>query len=138
MGLQAQLTAQLTTGPSAVSDNTFPSGVNTISFGLNPPQKQYNVDASGVVQVNSPSPAYAAVPAIGAGGQVTQALTFFARTLTLMVLQMTFANPSGGSDIVITEPVDGVKLCEYPTNGYLKALAVQGSGQLEYWAAGLV
>lgn len=137
MGLQAQLTAQLTTGPSAVSDNTFPSGVNTITFGLNPPQKQYNVDTSGVIQVNSPS-SFAAVAAIGAGGQVTQGLTFFARVLTTMILQMTFANPSGGSDIVITEPIDGVKLCEYPTNGYLKALAVQGSGQLEYWAAGLV
>lgn len=135
--LQVVLTAQLVAGPSQVSDSFFPSATKTIPFFLNQVPKQYSVAAGDVLMINTPSPSFQAIQAIGAGAQVSQVLTFYCRTQTPMLLQMTFANPNGGSDIVITEPLNGVKLGEYPSNGYLKALAVQGAGTFEYWAAGI-
>src|SRR4051794_15417528 len=109
MGLQAQLTAQLTTGPSSVGDNAFPSGVMNIAFGLNPPTKQYGVATGSVVMVSSPS-SFQPIDAIGVGGQVLKAQTLYVRSPSAMILQLTFADPGGGADLVVTEPIDGVKL----------------------------
>jgi hypothetical protein len=137
MGLQANLTALFQSGPGVVTDSQFPSGVTTIPFGLNPPQKQFNVD-TGVMRsmVNSPS-SYSALGGIGPASDVSQATTLIVRTQVQMLIRMTFANPAGGSDIVSVEPISGTKMCEYPANGYLKLLEVQGQGQLEYYACGL-
>jgi hypothetical protein len=137
MSLAAQLTAALVTGPQQVTDNPFPSGACTINFGLNPPQKQYVVTTGDqVVTVAAPTPnVYQAIDCIGTGGAVTQALTLFLRTQVPMMVQMTFNNPNGGTT-VITEPINGVKLQEYPANGTLIALGVQGAGSIEVWAAG--
>jgi hypothetical protein len=136
--LQAVLSAQLIAGPAQVSDSFFPSATKTTPFGLNQVPKQYQADTSAVLMLNSPSPSFENIDAIGVGGQVTQVLTFYCRSQTPLLLQMTFLNINSGMDIVVLEPLYGVKLSEYPPNAYLKALAVQGSGQFEYWAAGLL
>jgi len=103
---------------------------------LNPSPKQYAVDNSSVLQLNSPG-SFVTIPGIGSTGNVTQAVTFYARTTIPMLLQLTFANPGGGSDIVSQIPINGVMLAEYPANGYLKLVQVQGAGQFEWWASGL-
>jgi hypothetical protein len=135
MGLQAQLNAVLTSGPSSVSDQQFPSGVQTITFGLNPPAKQYAVATGAVVNLNSPS-SPVALDSIGTGGQVTQAVTFYARVTSPMVMVLTQTNPQGGS-VTATIELGGAFLCEFPLNGPLTGVTVQGSGPFEYWAAGL-
>ena len=136
MSLQAQLSATLTTGPGSSSDNPFPSGVTSINFGLMPAAKGYTVATGAVVAVASPS-SFASVDAIGACGQVTQALTLLLRSPTAQVqVQLTCANPAGGSPIVAVVPLNGTMLLEFPANGYLQALAIMGSATIEYWAAG--
>jgi hypothetical protein len=136
MALQAQLSAVLTTGPGSSSDNPFPSGVTSISFGLQPAAKGYSVATGAVVGMTNTS-GFAAIDAIGAGGQVTQALTLLLRSPTTQVkVQMTCLDPEGGADIVSTVPLFGTLLFEFPQNGYLKALAIKGAAQIEYWAAG--
>jgi hypothetical protein len=134
VSLQAQLTAQLVTGPSSVSDSQFPSGVATISFGLNPSQWQYTVATGAVVNVNSPS-SPVTIDAIGTGGQVTQGVFFYARCASPMVMVLTEANPSGGT-VIATIELNGPFLCQFPSNGYLQGVTIQGSGQFEYWCAG--
>jgi hypothetical protein len=137
MGLQIQLSAQLTAGPSTTTDNLFPSGVDNVSFNLSPPNKAYSVAAGGVVNIASPSPAFQNIPSVGTGGTVTQVHTIYARTGTVgMLLQLTFQNPNGGGNIVITKPIQGVWLEEFPSNGLLLGIAVQGSGQFEFGAWG--
>jgi hypothetical protein len=138
MTLAAQLTATLVTGPQQVTDNPFPSGVATIAFGLNPPQKQYNVTTGDqVINVNSPN-SYQTVDCIGTGGAVTQATTLFIRVMqgSGMMVQKTYNNLSGTGTTTITEPLGGTMLVEYPTNGALIGLGIQGAGQVELWAAG--
>lgn len=136
MSLQAQLSATLTTGPGSSSDNPFPSGVTSISFGLMPAAKNYSVATGAVVSVTNTS-GFTAIDAVGTGGQVTQALTLLLRSPSSQIkVQLTCADPAGGADIVAIVPVLGTMLLEFPTNGYLKALATQGAAQIEYWAAG--
>jgi hypothetical protein len=134
VGLQAQLTAQLVTGPASISDQQFPSGVQTISFGLNPPAKSYAVSTGAVVNVASPS-SPVTIDSIGSGGQVTQGLTFYARVTGSFVMVLTQANPLGGT-VTATIELGGAFLCEFPVNGYLQGVTVQGSGQFEYWCSG--
>ena len=137
MALQAHLNAQFVASPSTISDSQFPSGVTSITFGLNPPVKQFSLD-TGVMRVTVNSPAsYITLEGVGTNG-VTQATTFFIRTQVQMLVRMTFANPAGGADIVSISPINGVKLAEFPANGYLKLLEVQGQGQVEYYASGLI
>ena len=136
MGLQAQLSATLTTGPSSLTDQQFPSGVTSISFGLNPPTKPYTVSTGAVVTIQSPS-SPVSVDSIGTGGQVTQATTFYARTSAQMLVTLVCADPGGGADHTSVIPINGLMgPIEFPSNGYLKSLSVQGSGTFEYWAAG--
>lgn len=134
MALQAQLDATLTTGPACVSDTTFPGDSSSIPLQLYPPQKQYVVEAKGTINVSTDATTFQAVTAIGF--DVAQVTTFYARSLSPMRLQMTFKDPAGGPDIVIIEPLQGVKLSEYPSTSYLKSLAINGSGTVNFWAAG--
>lgn len=137
MALQATLTATLIASPSVVTDSNFPSAVTNIAFNLNPPTKPFSVDTGAMrTTVNSPS-AFVALGGIGSTSDVTQATTLYFRCAVQMLIRMTFQNPGGGSDIVSVEPINGVKLCEYPANGVLKLLEVQGQGQIEYYASGL-
>lgn len=138
MGLQVQVTLQLQAGPAAVADSSFPSGVLQINAGLNPTLKPYGVSTGAVVTIAQAPPGFQTIDSIGVGGQVTQVTTFYCRTQALMELQLTFADPNGGPDIVSKMPLNGVYLAEFPTNGYLKALGVQGAGPFEYWASGTV
>lgn len=137
MSLQATLTAQLVTGPSQSSctDNPFPGVANTIPFGLNPANKSYNVEAGGVISVASPS-SFGPIASVGTGGQVTQGLTLYLRTTTEVQVQLTLATPGGGADTVSIVPLQGVMLLEFPSDGYLKLLAVKGQASIEYWVSG--
>lgn len=136
MPLQAQLSAQLTAGPASSADNPFPSGVTAFAFGLNPATKQYSVETGGVLLVNSPT-IFFPIASVGAAGTVVQVMTLYVRVQSPMMLGLTFADPAGGADIDVVEPLAGIKLAEYPANAYLKALAVKGSGQFEFYALGL-
>jgi hypothetical protein len=136
VGLQVTLSASLVASPSAQTDNLFPSAAVNVNFNLNPPAKPYTVEAGGVINIVSPSPAFANVGGVGAAGQVTQAHTLYARSSAGMILQITTQNPNGGGNIVVTIPIMGVFLAEFPSNGLLVALAVQGTGTFEYQAFG--
>jgi hypothetical protein len=138
MALQAQLVAVFTAGPSLVTDSGFPSGVTNWPFGLNPPLKQYSVD-TGVMhpQVNSAAPAWFPFGGIGPNSDVTQATTLLVRTQVPMVLRLTTADINGGPDNVSVVPINGLLILEFPANGYLKLLEVQGQGQVEIYASGL-
>jgi len=134
--LQVVLTATLVAGPAQVSDSYFPSTTKNIPFTLNQVPKQYSVDTGSVVNINSPYPTYTPIDSIGTGGQVTQVLTLWCRTQAPMILQLTIANPNGGT-FTSNIPIYGTLLLEFPNNGYLTALSVTGAGQFEYWASGI-
>lgn len=137
MALQAQLTAQLVSGPAQISDTQFPGAVVNASFGLQPPNKSYNVAVGGSPVIASPPPTFVAISGIGSSGEVTQATTLYLRTGTNQFLvQLTCSDPLGGGDRVSVIPVVGTMLLEFPSNGYLKGLSVSGSGSLEFWASG--
>lgn len=137
MSLQASLVATFQAGPSVATDSQFPSGVTTIPFGLNPPTKPFGSDTGAMRStVNSPT-SFVVLGGVGPTSDVQAATTLIVRTATPMLIRSTFQNPAGGADIVSIEPINGTKLCEYPPNGVLKLLEVQGSGQIEYYASGL-
>jgi hypothetical protein len=135
VGLSVQLVANLVAGPDGCSEQVFPSSLTTIDFGLQLPLKPYAVTTgTQVAQIASPS-APVALAGIGTGGAVTQAHTFYARSLSQMTLVLTYNNPAGGT-FVATVPLFGVHLIEPGASAYLQSVTVQGSGQLEYCAWG--
>jgi hypothetical protein len=135
VGLTVQLIANLVAGPDGCSEQQFPSSLTTIDFGLLLPQKPYAVTTgSQVVNVASPNTPVA-LPGIGSAGPVTQAHTFYARTLGSLVLVLTFNNPAGGT-FTATIPLQGVYLVEPPVTSWLQGVTVQGTGQLEFCAWG--
>jgi hypothetical protein len=132
-GGAVQLTATLLAGPTTVTDNQFPSGTTNLPFGLNPPQKAYNVD-TGVMVANVISPvAFVALGGVGPGGSVTQAQTLYVRTLTPVQVRLTYlgdVTPKirylGGATLEEADPAHPITLVE-----------VMGSATVEYYAAGL-
>ena len=135
--LQLALTGQITSGPGASSGGQFPSGVKTISFATVPDPLTYQVESGDTVAVQSPSPDYVTIPAVGTISgvlcAVTQGVALFLNTNTApFKVRLTMADPAGGSDIVSILNVNGPLFLQFPTNGYLKLLEVSGSGTVEF------
>jgi hypothetical protein len=124
--------ATLQAGPASSSaDSPFPSGQATIPLALFPIAKSYSVGTGPQLQnVSSPN-APVALPGIGASGPVTQAHTLYLRTQVPMVVSLT---KNGGSAQTVN--VLGLLLVEFDPNNPLVALAVQGTGQVEFLAVG--
>jgi hypothetical protein len=130
---QVQLNATLTAGPAAASDSNFPTGNTQIDIVLNPPAKVFARKTGDVsFNLNSAGAPFA-LPEIGT--IITQCTTFLFVCKAPMTLVLTFANP-GNADIVSTLPVDGAFVYEGDPVRYLKAVTVQGAGDIEYFASG--
>ena len=134
------LLGTLQVGPQGVCEGGFPSGVLNVQFGLagscpgagtKPASKKF-WSSQGV---NSPS-SFFTLDGVGTGQSVTKATTLYFRSTAQMILRMTFADPSGGADLVSTVPVQGLLIQEPSVSGYLKLLEVQGQGTVEYFASG--
>jgi len=135
MSLQVSLTGTLVAGPSASSDNAFPSGTTTIPFNLNPDPKGYSVDTGrNVINVNSPS-AFVPLPGVSSAGPVTNASLVYVRTQAGIDLRITRVNPAGGSFVVTVHP-DGLFVWETDPAQPITLLEAQGSGTVEYYACG--
>lgn len=137
MAQQISIDATVTAGPQVACDSGFPSGNTQIAFRLNPDPKQIARKTGDVsFPLASPSAPFA-LPEIGASSLITQCTTFFFRCMAPMTLVLTFNNP-GGADIVATIPVNGSFLHEADLTRYMKSATVQGVGDIEYFAAGLL
>jgi hypothetical protein len=134
VALAASLAAQLIAGPTGASDSNFPSAVDNMPFGLNPNPKQFTVDTGPQrPNINSPSPTFVALSGIGAGQSVTQAQTLYFRSLIPMQIRLTFQGDATPKVLY----VQGAVLLEFDISHPLVLLEASGSGQVEYWAAGL-
>jgi len=135
MSLQVSLTGQLVAGPSASSDNQFPSGTDTTPFGLVQDPRQYAV-RTGTQQVNVNSPSsFTALGGIGSSSSVSSAFLLYMRTTIGMDVRITRVNPAGGS-FVTTEHVAGLLVYECDAAQPITLVEVQGAGQLEFAAFG--
>lgn len=134
--LNLTLQAQLSSGPATVSDGTFPPGVTQVQLQLNPSTRQVNVDTGAMVaNVNSPS-AYVTLPGIGgAVGPVTQGLFLYLRTVAPVAVRLTMFGASGNTTSVLL--TNGLLVLEFDPLHYLTLLEIQGTGTVEYYAAGL-
>lgn len=135
------LLGTLTAGPQGSCEGGFPAGLLQVNFGLSGscPGAGTKPMAKKIwtsTDVNSPSPAYAALDGVGTGESVTQGNTIYLRTTSQMKIRATFADPAGGPDIVSIIPHQGLWIQEFPNNGYLKLLEAQGVGGVEYFVSG--
>lgn len=132
---QLRITGSLTCGPAIVTDNTFPAGSSTTEFTSTPSPKPSAVDTGlPTRQVNSPS-SYTTLTGVGDTDTVTKADTLYLRTVSPMLVRLTFAQ-TGGPDLASEVPVHGLLLVEVPTAQYLKLVEVKGAGAVEYLASG--
>jgi hypothetical protein len=123
----------LMAGPQTACEGSggFPASVVNTPLALNPSCKAYAVSTGPqLANVNSPSAPFA-LPGVSSGGPVTQAHTLYFRVATPMLLSLTFL---GGTAQVL--PVFGLAILEFSPTAPLVAMAVQGSGQVEYLGVG--
>lgn len=134
------LTGKLVESPPTACDypSPVPSAVTTVPFTLNCNPKSSNV-STGAKTRNVLSPAaFVQLSGVGAGDDVTQADTVYARVKSgLFQLRVTYNNPPG-SPIVSVLPFAGLIILEPDAgNGYyVTKLEVQGTGVIEYFASG--
>ena len=124
--------------PSSCDAPAFPSAMTSVPFTLLCNPKSSNVDTGAKTrQLNSPS-AFVTLTGVGAGDDVTQADTIYARSRTPGIqLRVTFNNPLGAA-IVSVLPLAGLYIHE-PDAGslyYATKIEAQGIGTLEYFASG--
>jgi len=131
-----KLDGTLESGPSTVSDDSFPSSSAEVPLTLLNAAKAAAC-CTGFMRstITSPS-AYIALDGIGsdAGDTVKKGHTLFFRCKDSAVLLRltTFGSP----DVVSVVPVKGTVIIEFDDARYLKLLEVQGSGQVEWLVAG--
>lgn len=127
-------------GPATQTDPQFPSGVTTIPFTLNQGSNPKSVGVTTGAKVrNVQSPAaFVVLSGVGATDDVTQGSFVYMRVTTgSFQFRVTFNNPAGGS-IVSVLPSAGIFVHEpdATTGFYVTKLEVQGTGTIEYYAAG--
>jgi hypothetical protein len=133
--LQVSLSGQLVGGPAASGGTNFPSGVKTITFNLLGDPLGYQVETGDVISVNSAG-AFVTIPGVGTvggfAGPVTQGLVLYISTAAPIKIRKTMADIAGGSDIVSIDEISGPLVQQFPSNGYLKLLEVQGVATVEF------
>ena len=134
------LLGNLTAGPQGVCEGGFPSGVLQVGFGFagscpgagtKPAPKKF----WSSLTLNNPN-TFTALDGVGAGQSVTQGNSVYIRTTALMIFRLTFADPTGGPDLVSTMPILGLVILEPANAGYLKLLEAKGQGVIEYFVSG--
>jgi hypothetical protein len=139
MGL-IRVTGSLTVGPPCAcdgGDSSYGNGVSNIGLSLFPCPKSSQVD-TGVNRrmVNSPT-AFIPLSGVGPSDNVTQGDTLYVRSVSPVLIQVTFYNPNlPMTPWVSVIPLQGMLLIEPPQNSYVMGLAVQGTGQIEYLVSG--
>ena len=140
MSTVGQISGTLTIGPTGTVDPTssFPIAVDSTPLSLYPSQKPFAVD-TGIQHPNVNSTgAYVPLLGVGAltdGAAVSQGTFLYMRTKTPMLVKLTVNN--GGVPLVIADiPVNGLLILEFDATKYLTALAVQGSGVVEWFVGG--
>lgn len=129
---QVKIEGALTAGPASANSG-FPSAIMNLALRLRDGlQKSYD-NASGVLSqaVNSPSPAWLvlAVPSVPRG-------TFlYIQSDNAVLLRLTNDDTLGGN-VVVTVPLHGLMIWEFPDDRFLKLLEVQGSATFEYFVSG--
>jgi hypothetical protein len=136
------LEATLVEGPPLATDTQFPSGTTTVPFWFNAGSctpKQAVVSTGAKVRALVSPAAFVTLSGVGPTDDVTQAHTVYVRVVTGgFQLRLTFANPLG-APIVSILPLAGVFVHEPDALGgyYCTKIELQGTGTVEYFAAGL-
>jgi hypothetical protein len=129
-------------GPPTAQDGAFPAATVSTPFALNTGANPKPAAVSTGVKlrtVNSPG-AFVALSGVGASDDVTQAHTVYMRVATGgFQFRVTFHNPLG-ANIVSVLPAGGLFIFEpdAASGYYVTLLEVQGSGQIEVYAAGAI
>lgn len=119
------------------ADGSFPAGATSVPFATTPSPKAIGVD-TGVQRRPLASPlAFAALSGVGATDTVTQGTFLYFRSNAPVVLQLTFANPAGGTTTAVV-PVSGLYVAEFDPTKYLVGLAAEGTASaIEYLIGGM-
>jgi hypothetical protein len=131
---QLKLEGSLVAGPPFSTD-TFPGGVTTHPLNTYANPKGFQV-ATGVLTRNLNSIVSPLVfPELGADASVTKATFLYMKSDAPMAATLTTDDGAGG-DVVAVVPIQGILVVEFQDAKFLKELAVQGSGKLEYFMCG--
>lgn len=144
MSSQLQINGSLIQSPPSVVGTTvsaYPSGVvpSSVSqepIALTPSPKQSPV-CTGLRHkyLNSPG-SMQVLTGLGTNDDVTNADTLYLKSDAPILVQLTNANPAGGSPLVSIIPVFGTILMEFPTPGLLQGISAQGSANLSMLVSG--
>lgn len=137
MGATVQLAGTLTLGPTV--DGGFPGSQGSVDIG-NAGGSCGGIPAGVTTgfqarKMLGTSPTYLALD-VGTGKSVSLALFLYLRTRDNTNVRLTTVGPSG--DVVAVVPVNGLMMLTFPTGKELKLLEVDGTGTVEYMAAGTV
>ncbi len=124
-------------GPPTVCDSgQFPSSVFLVDLSFaGGHDKQYD-PATGVLRRNISSPtAFLPLTGLGPSDVVTKGDFLWMKASSPMLLQITSDDGSGG-DVVAVIPIGGVFVLEARDDKFLKTIALQGSGSVEYLVTG--
>ncbi len=130
------VSGSLLAGPTCAG-GAFPSASLSEQLGLLNNPKPYQA-ATGILNRRVASPnAYVALPAIGAGGDVTRGDTLYAKSDGPLLLELTQDDGSGSGTVVAVVPFQGLfGPIEFPSTQPLLGLRVKGNANLVYFVSG--
>ncbi len=114
-----------------LKSGTFPAAESTIA--LVSKTIEYVISASGLMNVASPS-SFVQLPGVGTDGPVTKGLFLYVKTNQPISLRMTTVD-GVGTDVGV-EPLDGLKIHEFPDGKELVLLEAEGTATVEFLVAG--
>ena len=127
---QLALSGVVVVGP-ALKAGTFPAAEITIA--LVSKMNDYVISASGLMNIASVS-SYVPLPVVGTNGPVTKGTFLYVKTNAPISLRMTTVD--GVSTAVAVEPLDGLKVHEFPDGSELVLLEAEGTATVEFLVAG--
>ncbi len=131
-----ELTGTISFGPDCAT-GAFPNGMSSIEFGTNCGcGKSYSV-GTGITtrRINTSIGVFVALGGVGSGEAVTQARFLYLRSDNKINIRLTTKSDTG-PDVVAVEPLQGLKIQEFPSDRYLLLLEVEGNATIEYLACG--
>lgn len=126
MSGQIQVSGSIIAGPVAVSDSTFPNGVDTLDLKTTPTAKQYT-------NREHKERTFSAAVDVALDFSGISATFVYIRTSAAMTFKFTAGAVENGSQAV---GVYGLYVREFDPSNPCTAITVSGSGTVEYFIAG--
>lgn len=126
MSGQIQASGSIVAGPVAVTDSTFPNGIDTIEIKTTPTAKQYT-------NREHKERTFAAAVDVALDFTGISATFVYIRTSAAMTVKVTSGAGENGTQAA---SVYGIYLREFDPSSPCTAITISGSGTVEYFIAG--